>query len=116
MNIRLVAEGTITVAELKKIAQEFYGTMIKGAVDIEKNIVAFGGEYHMDASTFLIETAGGKANDIWGFNIHFEQPEDIWIEYRALINIKPARGNRSMIVRDEKIQERIQTIVNSKIK
>lgn len=115
MNIKLIAKDKIDVSELKEIAREFYGTMIKGAVDLEKNMVAFGGEYHIDASTFLTEKAGSKANDVWGFNIYLEQPRDAWLEYRALINIKPVLGNRNMIVNDEKIREKIQIIVNSKI-
>ncbi|MEK7531585.1 MAG: DUF5674 family protein [Patescibacteria group bacterium] len=115
MNIKLIAEEKITISELKEIAQEFYITMIKGAVDIEKGIVVFGGEYHIDASAFLTEKTGSKSDDIWGFNIYLDQPKEEWIEYRALINIKPVHGNRSMIISDKKIRDRIQTLVNSKI-
>lgn len=39
MNIKIV-EDTITLVELKKLADLFYKIMIKGVVDIEKEIIA----------------------------------------------------------------------------
>ena len=53
MNIKIVTEP-ITRAEAKEIAKEFYVEMVKGVVDVEKGIIALGGEYHMDANTILL--------------------------------------------------------------
>lgn len=36
------------VAELKIIAKERFGDMVKAAVDIEQGIMAVGGELHVD--------------------------------------------------------------------
>ncbi len=113
MNI-VVAEKEITHAELTKIAQEFYKTMIKGVVDIEHEIVAFGGEYHIDANQKLIER-GSKQKNIWGFNVYLDRPRDTWIEYTSLINIRPSEGNTDMEVSDSKIREKMKQIIDSKI-
>ena len=113
MNIRIV-EDTISLKDLQEIAKEFYRSMIKGAVDIEKELVALGGEYHIDAANVLAE-AGSRSEDIWGFNVRFDQPRDSWIEYTAMINIKPKVGNRNMMISDERIRDKIRKIVDAKI-
>ena len=47
MNINIISEP-ITRSEALALAKEFYGDMVKGVVDLEKEILAFGGEYHME--------------------------------------------------------------------
>lgn len=114
MNIKVV-EDQITVDELRQIAKEFYVSMIKGVVDIETGRIAFGGEYHMDTNTLLID-CGSKQSDIWGFNIELNRPRDSWIEYIALINIRPQDNNRDMEVQDPAIRAKMKQIIDSKIK
>ncbi len=113
MNIKIV-ENNITVDELKKLAEVFYVNMIKGVVDIQREIIAFGGEYHVDANMVLMEN-GSEQKDVWGFNINFDEPKDSWVEYNSLINIRPAVGNRKMEVQDENIRKKMKKIINSKI-
>ena len=113
MEIRIVRE-TIPFAELSPLAAAWYGDMIKGVVDIEQWILALGGEYHMDANNCLIEN-GSKQNAIWGFNIHIHKPREKWLEFTSLINIRPAQGNRTMLVEDTMLQGRMRAIINKKI-
>lgn len=113
MRIQIV-ENIIKTEQLKEIAREFYVTMIKGAVDVKQSIVAFGGEYHADAARVLAERGSNQAN-IWGFNLYFDKPEAERLEYIALINIKPAAGNRDMFIGDVAIRGKIKSIVNSKV-
>lgn len=113
MNIKIV-ENQITVDELKRLAEVFYVNMIKGVVDIQREIIAFGGEYHVDANMVLMEN-GSEQKDVWGFNINFDEPRDSWIEYISLINIRPAVGNRKMEVQDENIRKKMKEIIDSKI-
>lgn len=114
MKIKVVNDS-ISKDELKEIAKEFYVSMIKGVVDIEQEIIAFGGEYHIDANVVLIEN-GSKQGDVWGFNVILEQAPDSWIEYISLINIRPQAGNMNMEVQDDKIRQKMKKIINSKIK
>ncbi len=113
MNIKVVPDS-ITLEELKEIAQEFYFPLVKGVVDIEKKIVAFGGEYHADANNILIES-GSSQKDVWGFNVQLNQPRATWLEYTSLINIRPASGNRTIEVEDEVVRGKIKEIVDQKI-
>lgn len=114
MRIEIITEP-ITRAEAREIAKEVYGNMIKGAVDIEGEVVALGGEYHMDANMVLIGS-GSKQSDIWGFNLYLEKPRENWIICTSLINIRPAQGNRGLLIEDISLQKRICAIVNKKIK
>lgn len=100
--------------ELREIAKEYYVDMIKGVVDISKETIAVGGEYHMDANVKILEN-GSVQTDVWGFNIFFDRPRDERIEFTSLINIRPQAGNRSMEVEDEAIREKMRDIINRKI-
>ena len=113
MNIKIV-EDTIATDELREIAKEFFGSMVKGVVDIERSIVAFGGEYHMDANVLLLEH-GSKQGDIWGFNIYPDASRDSWLEYVSLINIRPAAQNLDMEVQNPEIRGKMKEIIDSKI-
>jgi len=114
MSIKVV-HTSITLNELKKIGEVFYDGMIKGVVDVKKEAVAFGGEYHMDANLFLLNE-GSIQNDVWGFNIYFDKPKNSWIEYVSLINVRPALGSYDMEIKDNKLRERMKEIINAKIK
>ena|SRR3989344_4385835 len=109
MNIKII-DKKISEAELLKVAEEFYVSMIKGVVDIEREILALGGEYHMDANNVLIAD-GSKQQNIWGFNWYFGKSGDERIEYVSLINIRPAQGNRTMEVQDETLRDKMKSII-----
>ena len=89
--------------------------MVKAVVDIEQEIMAIGGELHADEEAVLIEN-GSRNNDLWGINIQFNEPENAWIEFDSMINLKPALGNRSRSVESAEIQEKIKKIVSLLIK
>lgn len=115
INIKIkIIKEKITLTEAKEIGKEFYDEMVKGAVDIDREIFALGGEYHIDAGNVLIED-GSKQSDIWGFNIVFTKDGGYFLEYTAMINIKPAAGNRDMEIHNEEIRSKIEKIVESKI-
>ena len=113
MDIQII-EDSITLEEIRKIAEVFYVDMVKGVADIEKEVFALGGEYHMDSNLKLIEH-GSKQKDVWGFNLYLDKPREDWLEYTSLINIRPLASNRSMRIEDEDICNKIKKIVNSKI-
>lgn len=84
-------------------------TYIKLAVDVERNILAGGGEYHADCEEILLED-GSRQEDIWGADWY---PENRTVEFGALINIRPHQGNRSMEIEDPKLRKRIETIARA---
>lgn len=111
MTIKIIKEK-ITKEDLEKIAQETYGDMVKAAVDVKREILAVGGEFHSDAEAVLIDD-GSRATDVWGINIRINKPKSERIEFSALINVKPLSDNRSMEIQDDEIKEKIRTILAS---
>lgn len=111
MNIRII-KSKISKSELEELAKEFYVEMVKGVADIEKGIIALGGEWHMDANEILVKN-GSKQEDLWGFNIYLEKPQESRLEYNSLINIRPRQDNKSMEIESEKIRRKIFEIVNN---
>lgn len=109
MDIKII-DKKISESELREIAKDFYGDMIKGVVDTERKIIAMGGEYHMDASMVLIDD-GSKQQDVWGFNWYFDKNEDEQIEYISLINIRPTQGNKTMEVQDAFLRDKMKNII-----
>ena len=109
MNIKIINKK-ISESELREIAKEFYGDMIKGVVDVELKILAMGGEYHMDANNILIENGSAQKN-VWGFNWYLEKVGEKRIEYISLINIRPDQGNRVMEVQDLSLRDKMKSVI-----
>jgi hypothetical protein len=84
-------------------------TYIKLAVDVERKILAGGGEYHADCEEVLLED-GSRQENIWGADWY---PERRAVEFGALINIRPDQGNRSMEIEDPNLCERIEMIARA---
>ncbi len=53
---------------------------------------------------------GSRQDDLWGANYYPGEGREGCIEYTALINIRPAQGNRSMEVADESTRRAIREI------
>lgn len=106
-----ILDHKINMEEVKKLADFWYGTMIKGAVDIEGGRVALGGDYNIEDSELLTDT-GSKFEDIWGFNIRFEEKKNEVLEFDSMVNIKPNFGNRSRNISNEEIIKKATAIIH----
>ena len=111
METRIVKD-TITRAELRALAHEQYGDIIKAVVDVDQKIVGVGGELHIDIQSILIEKEGARGDTTWGINLYLEKTGDDFIEFDSMINLKPALGNKTRGVEDEKIRQKIREIIN----
>jgi hypothetical protein len=57
----------IDTETLKRLTAYWFGDMVKLVVDVERRIVAIGGELHADAEAVLLEQ-GSRQADAWGPN------------------------------------------------
>lgn len=110
----VVITDNVSKREIEKLAQNRFGDMVKGVVDISKKIMALGGELHADEEQVLLDQ-GSSQNDLWGINIYHALPREEWIEFDSMINIRPSQGNRSRSVEDENVRRKIVEIVNGMI-
>ncbi|MBI4743320.1 MAG: hypothetical protein HY776_00545 [Actinobacteria bacterium] len=106
-----IIKDKISITELRSIAQEIFGNLVKAVADVEKEMMVVGGELHSDEEALLIEN-GSKQQDLWGINLYPEIDSDDWIEFDSMINLKPSQGNRSRGIDNPEIKERIIEIVN----
>ena len=81
-----------------------YRILIKIAVDIRRLTLAGGGEMHADCEQVLLEN-GSEQDDIWGANWY---PKDQRLEFEAIINIRPARGNSGMLIQNQEIRNIVE--------
>jgi len=102
----VVVSSKIDPQELARLTSAFFEDMVKYVVDLGRGVVAVGGELHADAEEILLAD-GSLQNDLWGANYYPGRGVDDCIEYTSLINIRPAQGNRSMLVQDAGIRGQI---------
>ena len=105
----LIISSRIDPAQLRRLVGAYFSDMVKFVVDIRRRVVGIGGELHADAEHLLLED-GSRQEDIWGANYYPGEGPEGCIEYTALINIRPAQGNRSMEVADESTRRAIREI------
>jgi len=105
----VIPDTPLSVPDLERFRGNPFDSMIKYVVDVELETLALGGEMHADGEAVLLQN-GSEQEFLWGGNLHpWEHPPRI--EHTSLINIHPASGNRSMMVEDPRMRERIEKIV-----
>lgn len=105
MDVMLV-DKPLSRQQLREAAQATFGDMVKAVVDLEKEIMAIGGELHSDEEAFLL-SRGSRQENLWGINLYPDRDLPEMIEFDSLINIRPRQNNRSRIIQDPGLRERI---------
>jgi len=111
-----IVKDSISREELKELAQELYGDIIKAVVDIGQGILGVGGELHVDIQSQLIEKENSRGEDTWGINLYIEKSGEDFIEFDSMVNLKPILGNKTRGVEDVGIQNKIREIVGKIVK
>ncbi|MDP3875320.1 MAG: DUF5674 family protein [bacterium] len=111
METRIIKDK-IARKELRALAHEQYGDMIKAVVDVGRGIMGVGGELHVDIQSLLIEEENSRGQDTWGVNLYLEKAEDEFVEFDSMINLKPMLGNKTRGVENLEIRSKIQEIVS----
>jgi hypothetical protein len=110
-----IVESTLSVAELVKMAERMFGGLVKGVVDIRKNILILDAALHADEEQKLLEQ-GSDQNDLWGINLYPEfYGTDDFIEFDSMINVRPSMHNLSRSVESEEIKIKIRALIQKKI-
>lgn len=89
-----------------KVTEDLDG-YIKVVVDVEKNILAAGGERHFQGEELLLKR-GSKQKNLWGGGIDWETKE---IDYNSIINLRPNQDNPSRDILVKEVREKFDTII-----
>lgn len=105
----------ISFGELRRVAKNKFGDLVKAVVDVGEEIMAIDGELHADEEALLLEK-GSKQKNLWGINLYPGIAGNDWIEFDSMINLRPSQNNISRGVDDPKIRKKIIWIVNKLVK
>jgi hypothetical protein len=105
MGIVIVREP-VTPSELAEMRAES-GSFIKLAVDLQRGVLAGGGELDADCEQALLQD-GSQQQDIWGGDW---VPDIQEVGFESLINIRPRQDNRSLELQSPVLRQRFEAIV-----
>lgn len=110
-----IVEKNLTLAELRNMAEQMFGNLVKAVVDVEKETMAVDAELHADLEAHLLEK-GSQQKNLWGINLYpdFFGKED-FVEFDSMINLRPSRENRSRNVENPDKRKKILDIVSKLI-
>lgn len=107
----LILNQPISRDELKSIAANTFGDMVKAVADVHRGLIAIDADLHADLEYYLLEN-GSMQQDLWGFNLWVDEQGEDFIEFDSLINIRAWQGNPSRDVLDPEVRSAIAGIVN----
>ena len=110
-----IVKDKIGLEELKEMAANSFGDIVKAVVDVEREIMAVDGELHSDEEAMVLES-GSKQENLWGINFYPELSGEDFIEFDSMINLRPSAGNRSRSVDNPKIREQIKAIIDKLVR
>jgi len=106
-----ILDKLTTKSELKTIAADTLGDMVKAVVDIDRELVAVDAELHSDLEALFLEN-GSKQKDLWGINFYPGLTGDDFLEFDSMINMRPSQGNMSRGVDDPATRQKIIKVVD----
>jgi hypothetical protein len=112
--MKIITES-IKKSEILSKYNRYFKTMIKAVVDVRQSLMAVDAELHADLENLLLSKEKCDQKDLWGINLFLDKPKEHWIEFTALINIRPSANNRSMEVEDPHLRDVIRSIVEQLI-
>lgn len=104
----------ISLHELKKMAENKFGNLVKAVVDTKKQIMVVDAELHSDQETLLLKN-GSEQENIWGINLYPDMKGEDFIEFDSMINIRPSFGNSTRNVENSETRKKIRQIVEKLI-
>ncbi len=111
--MRTVTErDRISLDELRRLAAERFGELVKAVVDLERKVMVVDADLHADQEAELL-AAGSRQHDLWGINLYPDLSESDWLEFESMINLRPSFGNRSRGVDDLATRNRIAELVRA---
>ena len=100
----------MSMDELRLLAESRFGDMVKAVVDVKRSIMLLDADLHADQEAELL-SEGAAQRALWGINLYPDLPDDEWLEFDSMINLRPSFGNRSRGVDDPATRALIADLV-----
>jgi len=105
-----LVDVSISRDELKKMSESFAGGLVKAVVDIDKGVMVVDAPMHADEEKELLDM-GSSQDNLWGINLYPDLSNEDFIEFDSMINVRPRLNNFTRGIEDEKLQNKIISIV-----
>ncbi len=109
-----IIRNNLSINDLKQMAADLFGDMVKAVVDIDRELLAVDDELHSDLEAVLLKD-GSKQKHLWGINLYPDLEGDDLVEFDSMINIRPSQNNISRGIDSENIRQQIIKVVSDKI-
>jgi len=110
-----ILEKPLTITEMKSIAENSFGELVKAVVDVDRELVALDAELHSDLEALLMDN-GSSQKDLWGINFYPDLTGEDFVEFDSMINMRPSQGNLSRGVEDENTRRKVIAVANKWVK
>ncbi len=107
---RVSASEPISVEDVRTLARGRFGDMVKGVVDLSREILLLDADMHADQEAELLAD-GSRQSDLWGINLYPDVNGEDWLEFDSMINLRPSLGNRSRGVDDPVTRASIAALI-----
>jgi len=107
---RVTEDQPISLDEIRALAKTRFGDLVKGVVDLRRRVLLLDADLHADQEAELL-AEGAAQRDLWGINLYPDVPDDEWLEFDSMINLRPSFGNRSRGVDDPATRDAIRDLV-----
>ena len=112
---RVTAAQQISMEEVRQLARHRFGDMVKGVVDLRRGVLLLDADMHADQEAELL-AEGSAQTDLWGINLYPDVAGADWLEFDAMINLRPSWGNRSRGVDDPVTRQAIADLIASLVR
>jgi hypothetical protein len=106
IEVIILKEKKATAGQIKKMSKA-YGNYIKVVIDIEKEILSGGSEFHYEDEQYLLEYGCNQSN-LWGGGVDMNTKQ---IDYNSMINVRSNQDNPSRDILSPEIRKKFDTII-----
>lgn len=106
MNL-IILRSRVTVDQLRQMLAAV-GTHVKVAVDVQRHVIAGGGEFHSDCRQCLLDD-GSAPDDVWGCHWY---PDEQRAVAESAINVRPRSGNPQPLIQDRELRAQVEAEVS----
>lgn len=108
-------EAMVSIEELRQLAEDRFGDMVKGVLDLQRRVLLLDADLHADQEAQLL-SEGSVRKDLWGINLYPDVEGSDWLEFDSMINLRPSAGNRSRGVDDPATQQAIRSLLDDLVR
>ena len=101
----LILKKRATPEQVAEMLQAFE-TYVKLAVDVERELVAGGGDLHHDCEQALLDD-GSRQENVWGAD--WDPTGEV--RFESLVNIRPKQGNPSLELQSPQLRAQVECLV-----